>query len=162
MEKTIADLLEPGSNAMNDEGLLAEVEDLLRSSSPQSAFMKQADDKVLGWLGRTSAILKEWDFARSLFIPKRISALLAETIIARRHSPPGVAYREIRILLFQARHDLQMKTVGPLSVLIPDGKPFDYFDEIRKIILTARDDLLFVDPYMGADFANTCRRSQAE
>ena len=47
-----------------------------------------------------------------------------------------------------------MKTIGPLSVLIPDGKPFDYFDEIRKITSTARDDLLFVDPYMGADFVS--------
>ena len=47
-----------------------------------------------------------------------------------------------------------MKTVGPLSVLIPDRKPFDYFDEIRKITATARDDILFVDPYMGAEFVS--------
>ena len=47
-----------------------------------------------------------------------------------------------------------MKTVGPLSVAIDAKKPFDYFDKIRKITSTAREDLLFVDPYMGADFVS--------
>ena len=57
-------------------------------------------------------------------------------------------------LLHQARHDLRMKTVGPLSVQIPDGKPFDYFDEIRKITQMASSDLLFVDPYLDAEFVS--------
>ena len=138
---------------MNDEGLLAEVEDLLRSSPPQSAFMGQENEEVLGWLGRTGAILEKWDFTKSPFISSHITALLAEGTM-RMITPPGPAYRGLRTFLYRARHDLRMKTVGPLSVLIPDGKPFDYFDEIRKITAMARDDLLFVDPYMGADFVS--------
>ena len=47
-----------------------------------------------------------------------------------------------------------MKTVGPLSVAISGGMPFDYFDEIRKITEMAREDLLFVDPYMDAEFVS--------
>jgi hypothetical protein len=31
---------------------------------------------------------------------------------------------------------------------------FDYFDEIRKIIQLAKRDLLFVDPYLDADFVS--------
>ena len=69
-------------------------------------------------------------------------------------SPPRVAYFELKTLLFQARHDLRMKTVGPISVAISGGRPFDYFDEIRKIMEMASKDLLFVDPYLEADFVS--------
>ena len=139
---------------MNDEHLLAEVEDLLRSTPPQSAFINQANDEALGWLGRTEAVLNEWNSTQSPFISTHISALTGEGIMQRRLSPPGSAYRGLRTLLYRARHDLRMKTVGPLSVAIDAKKPFDYFDKIRKITSTAREDLLFVDPYMGADFVS--------
>ena len=50
---------------MNDEGLLAEVGDLLRNSPPRSAFMEQDNDEVLNWLGRAVAALREWDSIQS-------------------------------------------------------------------------------------------------
>ena len=140
-------------NGMTDEQLLAEVEDLLRNTPPQSAFTAQEPDEALSWLGRTSAVINKWSLARSIACGMHVSALLAEGSMSMI-TPPGPAYRGLRALLFQARHDLRMKTVGPRSVLIPTGKPFDYFDEIRKITSTARDDLLFADPYMGADFVS--------
>ena len=37
---------------------------------------------------------------------------------------------------------------------IGHGLVFDYFDEIRKQIATANQDLLFVDPYLDADFVS--------
>jgi hypothetical protein len=55
-------------------------------------------------------------------------------------------------LLHEARFDIQMRTVGPLSVAVNRGQPFDYFDEVRKLIATAQNDILFVDPYLDADF----------
>ena len=137
---------------MDDEHLLAEVEDLLRTSPPRSAFMKQQDsEEVLGWLGRAGAVLEKWDFTKSGFISRHIRALLAEETM-QMLSPPGPAYCGLRTLLFQAQHDLQMKTVGPLSTAIPAKKPFFYFEEVRKIIEQAREDLLFVDPYLDPDF----------
>ena len=140
---------------MNDEGLLAEVEDLLRSTPPQSAFMKQENDEALGWLGRARAVLTEWDLAQGIACGLHVSKLLEkQSIREQRLSPPGRAYDELRTLLSQARHDLRMKTVGPLSVAIPDGKSFDYFDEIRKITEMARTDLLFIDPYLDAEFVS--------
>ena len=32
--------------------------------------------------------------------------------------------------------------------------PFDYFDEIRKVLETAQRDVLFVDPYLDAEFVS--------
>ena len=138
---------------MNNEELLVEVEDLLKSSPPQSAFTQQENEEVLGWLGRTGAILEKWDPIKGIFASGHITALLAAGTM-RGISPPGPAYRELRTLLFQAQHDIRMKTVGPRTVAIPEGMRFDYFDEIRKITEMARDDILFVDPYLDAEFVS--------
>ena len=138
---------------MNDEELLGEVEDLLRTTPPQSAFKERENDEALSWLGRTNAILTKWDFTQSIWLSIYSKGLLAEGI-SQSLTPFGPAYSGIRTLLFQAQHDLRMKTVGPLSVAISGGKPFDYFDEIRKIMEMARTDLLFVDPYLDAEFVS--------
>ena len=155
---------------MDDKHLLAEVEDLLKNSPPQSAFMERENDEVLRWLGRTAAVLKEWDSIQSLAVQSHINALqdapkedltslpdvTQDLIIATNQllNRSGPAYRGLRILLFQAQHDLRMKTVGPISVAVDARKPFDYFDEIRKITEMARDDLLFIDPYLDAEFVS--------
>jgi hypothetical protein len=55
-------------------------------------------------------------------------------------------------ILQQARWDLRMRTTGPLSVAVNRGQPFDYFEELRKLIVTAQSDILFVDPFLDADF----------
>jgi hypothetical protein len=47
-----------------------------------------------------------------------------------------------------------MKTAGPLSIVVPHGAVFHYFDEIRKKIEVARQDVLFVDPYLEAEFVS--------
>ena len=119
---------------MNDEHLLAEVENLLRTSPPPSAFKERENDEALSWLGRTATVLKKWDFIQSDAVGRHIRALqdapneslasfptetrnqmiLAHNILDRS----GPAYRGIRTLLFQAQHDLRMK-MGLLSVAIP-------------------------------------------
>jgi hypothetical protein len=37
---------------------------------------------------------------------------------------------------------------------VGQGAVFDYFDEVRKLIETARNDLLFIDPYLDAEFVS--------
>ena len=64
--KNINDLRTLPEALMNDEGLLAEVEDLLRSSPPQSAFTAQEPDEALSWLGRTSAVINKWNVAQGI------------------------------------------------------------------------------------------------
>ena len=57
-------------------------------------------------------------------------------------------------LLHQARADLRMRTVGPLTIAVEKGRRFEYFDEIRKITESARKELFFVDPYLDAEFVS--------
>ena len=47
-----------------------------------------------------------------------------------------------------------MKTTGPMTAAFDAGKLFDYFDEVRKIIEPAASDVLFVDPYLDAEFVS--------
>ena len=49
---------------------------------------------------------------------------------------------------------LRLETAGPISVSIPHKKVFEYFDEIRKVLELARQDVLFVDPYLDAEFVS--------
>jgi len=60
--------------------------------------------------------------------------------------------RQIEYMLRMAQHDLRLKTRGPLAVAIDAGMTFDYFDSLRRLIDSARQDVLFVDPYLNADF----------
>ena len=139
---------------MKDEELLAEVEDLLSTTPPQSTFTEQEDGGESDqWLGRTAAVLSKWDLPKSLKVQSYIADLHGQF---RMLDPDraGRAYHGLRTVLFEAQHDLRMKTVGPLSVAIDAKKPFVYFDEIRKIIGQAREDILFVDPYLDADFVS--------
>ncbi len=151
---------------MNDEQLLAEVEELLRNAPRLVDFRGQNNEEALYWLGRTAAVLRAWDEIKGIEGRLHISSLNSS-----RNDEPGnladsmrainqmldrslLAYRELRTLLYEAQHDLRMKTVGPVAAVIPAQKPFDYSDELRKIIEMAREDLLFVDPYLDAEFVS--------
>ena len=125
---------------MKDEELLAEVEKLLKTTPPLSAFMKKENDEDNDeWLGRVASVLSEWNSTRCVFANMHwyIKAL-------QQNHNIGTARRALRTLLFESQHDLRMKTVGPLSIAVGANKPFTYFDEIRKITEQAREDLLFV------------------
>lgn len=133
---------------MTDEELLAEVEDLLRNMPDRTTIRDDTDDNF-SWLGRVSAFVEEWNQYKTIPLNSALTHL--ESPMAAHVSS---AVRGISTLLHQARHQLRMKTVGPLNVAITDGGVFDYFDEIRKIIESATNDLLFVDPYLDAEFVS--------
>ena len=57
-------------------------------------------------------------------------------------------------LLHGAQHDLRMQTSGPINVAVSKGRVFEYFDEIRKALEGAKQDVLFVDPYLDAEFVS--------
>lgn len=127
------------------EQLLAEIEDILRTM-PTTHSLGVGDEDALAWLGRAAASVHEWDFI------KGASFDLSLGRIGSRNYVSGI--REVRVLLHQARHDLRMKTVGPLSVNLDKGAVFDYFDEVRQVIELARTDVLFIDPYLDAEFVS--------
>jgi hypothetical protein len=127
------------------EQLLAEVEDLLRNAP---TLENAATD--VAWFGRFSAVIRAWDPYRS-----------AEVMLCQMHfdglkslDKTKDGYRRTLTLLNEARHALRMETVGPLSVPVAHGQVFDYFDEVRKVIEQAKQDVLFVDPYLEAEFVS--------
>jgi hypothetical protein len=58
----------------------------------------------------------------------------------------------ITALLHEARYKLVLESASGASVAVTANAPFDYFDELRKMIETAQVDVLFSDPHMDADF----------
>ena len=133
--------------AMKKEELLAEIEDTLRCMPPRGTIRHETAEN-LSWFGRVAAAIGQWDSNRNALVERYM-----EQFHTRSAENSDLAFRNLMTLLHQARHDLRM-TVGPLNVVIGTGMSFDYFDEIRKIVETAQRDVLFVDPYLDAEFVS--------
>lgn len=140
-------------NALRPEHLLLEVQEVIRSMPGPRDFSANPD-RCVAWLGRASAAMNNWDSARAMvhFEPevRRYSALNAN-----RQMVSFEPFRyQLLTMLHQAENDLRLRTIGPLSVGVQTGSVFEYFDEVRKLIESARSDLLFVDPYLDAEFVS--------
>jgi len=133
---------------MEKEELLGELNDLLRTIPPRAEIRNDTDEN-LSWLGRALAIISEWD--KPSTIPAQHYLNKLQNPIARDATD---GFNGLRILLHQARHDLMMRTTGPLTIAVPALRVFDYFDEIRKVVSMAQRDVLFVDPYLDAEFVS--------
>jgi hypothetical protein len=134
------------SSELSSEQLLAEVEDILRSAPPREGIGSDSLD-ILSWLGRASALIENWQFSKS------VPASVAVTRIrSHRTALVSQGYGELNILLRQAYSDLRLRTIGTVNIAVGQGLHFEYFDNIRKLIEVASTDVLFVDPYMDADF----------
>lgn len=133
--------------------LLFEVQDIIRTMPAPRDFGANPDT-CIPWLGRASAAMTQWDAIRAIahFEPevRRYAALQANA--DRVNFTP---FRQTLLMfLHQAENDLRMRTSGPLSIGVPAGRVFEYFDELRKLIEGARSDLLIVDPYLDAEFVS--------
>jgi hypothetical protein len=130
------------------EKLLAEIEGIIRAM-PTGDAIYAVTPETLAWLGCASAAIRLWDpISAVLFIND------TEKIHSRDPYAAPAAIRAVTRTLHQAAHELRLQTVGPVSVAIGQGGVFDYFDEVRKVIETARSDLFFVDPYLDAEFVS--------
>lgn len=134
--------------SLTKEQLLAEAEDLLRNT-PTISEILQSKESGVAWFGRLSAVIRAWDLSRS---PELLLAQMQLEGIGPVANSNG--YRRSLTLLNEARHALRMQTIGPLSLPVARGQVFDYFDEVRQIIELAKQDLLFVDPYLDAEFVS--------
>lgn len=134
---------------VSPELLFAQVNELLRSMPHQQEFT-QMDSSTLAWIGQASAVAHNWDSLRAI----------AKFDPAVNKLQPGVLHNvaagmsELVICLHHMRHELALQTEQPLSVNVGSGLVFDYFDEIRKAIETAKVDILFIDPYLDAEFVS--------
>ena len=116
---------------------------------PPRATIRHELPENYAWFGRAAALVAEWNSVKAIPFDGFL-----RSVQAQRAVDPGPGMNGILTLLHQARHDLRLKTVGPLSVALSQGAVFDYFDEVRKVIEDAKSDLLFVDPYLDAEFAS--------
>ena len=130
------------------EQLLAEVEDVIRSMPPRATIRHETPEN-LSWLGRASAVIHLWDPIRAVAFARHVSNAHATMAIEAAQGLRG-----IQTMLHQAGHELRIQTIGPLTVAEGQGGVFDYFDEVRKVIEAAKTDLLFVDPYLDAEFVS--------
>jgi len=129
--------------------LLAEVEDVLRTMPPAHTFGNDTPEQF-AWLGRASAVVCAWD-------PIKATVLFDSYVTkmnSRMAKDVDAGARAVLTMLHQVRHDVRMRSLGPLSVSVGTGAVFDYFDELRKVIEAAKLDLLFVDPYLDAEFVS--------
>jgi hypothetical protein len=133
---------------MGNEELLVEVEDILRTMPPRET-LRHSSDENFAWLGRVAAFVETWNLTKCVPLTAAMNDFHGPMA---REAQEG--FRKIVTLLHQARQDLRMKTVGPVSTAVGRGQVFDYFDEVRKIIEPASRDLLFVDPYLDAEFVS--------
>jgi hypothetical protein len=128
--------------------VLAEIEGVLRTM-PSRQILRNDTPEAWSWMGRAANAITLWDAA---------SGDRAKTCVKlMQHHNIATANRghiQLMVLLEQARSNLRFHTIGPVNSAIGQGEVFDYFDEIRKIIELAKTDLLFVDPYMDADFVS--------
>jgi hypothetical protein len=141
-------MLDYQTMSVTQEQLLAEMEDLLRNV-PAVLDILGGKENGLAWFGRLSAAIRAWDARRGMDL------MVVQMNLESTNSSDNLSgYRRALVLLNEARHSLRLATVGPLSVAVGKGQVFDYFDEVRKITELAKQDLLFVDPYLDADFVS--------
>ena len=134
---------------MEKDQLLAEIEDILRRKPPREDFETRSEEGVV-WVGRAAAAITRWDMPRYISVNAAVDDINTFPVDMTR-TIKGLS--KLTAMLQQARADLRMD-VGPLSVVIQKGQTFDYFEEVRKVIETARSDVFFVDPYLDADFVS--------
>jgi hypothetical protein len=132
---------------LDNAHLLQELEELLRDMPP-AATLGGFTDENLQWFGRARAIVTQWNAVTGAFFGNNV-----ETYFTSGHGSDQ-AYVAIMTVLYQVRADLKMKTGGPTSVAVPGARPLEYYDVVRRLLETALTDILFVDPYIGADFVS--------
>jgi hypothetical protein len=131
-----------GKVAIPPERLLGELDELVRA---MPTFRDERETQA--WAGRAVAILKRWDAIQGAMAQLQAPSLAHDSPFVR-----DPALQQIMTIIEEARYDLRLQIGGTVSAVIPTGSIFEYFDEIRKVIDTATRDVLFVDPYLDAEF----------
>jgi hypothetical protein len=132
---------------LSKQQLLVEIEDIIGTMPPRATIRHETQENV-AWFGRVSAAIEKWNSSKSVLVKEYLDLFFSNG--HARETAHG--FTKLLTLLHQAQADLRLETHGPANVVVPHKMVFEYFDEIRKIIELARQDLLFVDPYLDAEF----------
>ena len=132
-----------------EERLLPEVEEILRVAPTINEFAFDSwSDEHLAWFGRAAAAIERWNIVHMSTVSIALMDVPFHDFDRCRKT-----LATLKILLQQAKFDLRVK-LGRSSVVVAEGRVFEYFDELRKVIETARDEVFFVDPYLDANFVS--------
>jgi hypothetical protein len=132
------------------QNLLETAPDFLNSSNPLIATPLSADQKL--WLGRAYALIKEAGDKDDTAEAKRIvdlspQAAFVKDVVAGLFT---ILYRALAVAELKAPASAQ-------GAFIAAGNPFDALNAFSKILSSAKQDVLLVDPYMDekalTDFA---------
>ena len=115
---------------------------------PPRATIRHETPENVAWFGRVSTVIERWNSSKSALVKEYLDLFLSNG----HARETGYGFTKLLTLLHQAQNDLRLETLGPANVAVPHKMVFEYFEEIRKIIELAREDLLFVDPYLDAEF----------
>lgn len=135
------------------EKILVEIETVIRLM-PDVRQLHHETAENFTWIGRASAVVEMWGSQS----PLRGSALITwRSAIERVHTSGNKnigpnELSQIQSLLYRIQSELRFNTVGPVSAVVAKGQTFQYFDEVRKVVEQASSDILFIDPYLNADF----------
>jgi hypothetical protein len=132
---------------LSKEQLLVEIEDIIKTMPPRATIRHETPENV-AWFGRVSTVIERWNSSKSALVKEYLDLFLSNG----HARETGYGFTKLLTLLHQAQNDLRLETLGPANVAVPHKMVFEYFEEIRKIIELAREDLLFVDPYLDAEF----------
>lgn len=127
------------------EQLAAEFDAIIRSM-PNRKTLHHDLPENFEWLGQAAALVTLSDSIRGIMFKAEVDKLHSISWNAAEVS------QNIIVTLQQFKTEWRLKAGGPLTVAFEAGKPFDYFDEVRKILETAISDVFVVDPYLGAEF----------
>ena len=115
---------------------------------PLRVTIRHETQENLAWFGRVSAAIEKWNLSKASLVKEYLDLFLSNG----HARETGYGFTRLLTLLHQAQNDLRLEIMGPVNVAVPHKMVFEYFEEIRKIIELAKEDLLFVDPYLDAEF----------
>ena len=107
------------------------------------------------WVGRARTLIGAWDETQEPAFRRQTDLLFPSSTLLAGYDIAYNALASIMNTIQEARNELRLITGGRVSGAFDAGQPFDFYDELRKIIETAQSDVLFVDRYMGADFVSS-------
>ena len=130
------------------QSILYQIEELIRTCPPKATIRHDLAENF-AWFGRAVATINQWNLYKTVPFESYIADI-------QQSAATGVnrGYANIQITLHQARHDLRMLLDPQTNIAVEQGRVFEYFDEIRKIIELATEEVFFIDPYLDADFVS--------
>ena len=112
---------------------------------PSFDDLQSPNEQTMIWIGQTKICLRE---AGSSF-GSTINTVQGNSI------PPYqiIAHKQLKQILIDAITSLEYET-GGYGFAVDQGNVFDYFNETRKILASAKSEIFLIDPYATADLVH--------